>query len=462
MARYQANKLERWALLLSSFSHTIECLPGEDNAWGDLLSRWGALQAQPDFDWTSPVSIVKTQQVTVKRGENEFKNLFLDKENRISIPPSATDLQQRVCIIAHQGTAGHRRIEATTKPSAILSVDSSVVSHPLGSALHAEKPQELIYVDWLSSGSGSCDFGPARQATAYGLLHRFTTFGYVHTWVSDSGYDFKNEVIDKIHKATGSNHHITAIYYAYQRADAARDRLAPRPGPGMWRLESHARSTELAAVTAFTSQSTTTPLSAFVNTVTKEVAYIDWLDATHKKHWTSCIKQWKSCTRSGCPSAKKRHQTRDRQAKAKAVKLQKFAIGDFVLVVRMPHQGNKLSLHWHGPSKIVRVVTDYVMETQRLVRLYDLSLHHARRLKMYSEGDCDVTEDLADHIAFGNEGFHVAKLGNVGEEGGEYQALVYWLGFDEEEASWDPCTPTMYTFPSFSTAGFTNTKTKNK
>ncbi|RHZ38226.1 hypothetical protein DYB26_002862, partial [Aphanomyces astaci] len=200
----------------------------------------------------------------------------------------------------------------------------------------------------------------------------------------------------------------------------------------------------------------------FVNTVTKEVANIDWLDATHKKHWTSCIKQWKSCTRSGCPSAKKRRQARDRQAKAKAVKLQKFAIGDFVLDGQMPHQGNKLSLHWRGPSKIVRVVTDYVMETQQLVRLYDLSLHHAHRLKMYSEGDRDVTEDLADHIAFGNEGFHVAKLGNVGEESGEYQALVYWLGFDEDEASWGPCTPSMNTFPSFSTAGFTNTKTKNK
>ncbi|RHZ41930.1 hypothetical protein DYB26_013847, partial [Aphanomyces astaci] len=106
-------------------------------------------------------------------------------------------------------------------------------------------------------------------------------------------------------------------------------------------------------------------------------------------------------------SAKKRRQACDRQAKSKAVQLQKFAIGDFVLVGKVSRQGNKLFLHWRGPSKIVRVVTDYVMETQQLVQPYDLSLHHTCRIKMYCEGGRDVTEDLADHIAFGNEGFHL-------------------------------------------------------
>ncbi|KAF0703840.1 hypothetical protein AaE_015228 [Aphanomyces astaci] len=73
-----------------------------------------------------------------------------------------------------------------------------------------------------------------------------------------------------------------------------------------------------------------------------------------------------------------------------------------------------------------------------LVQPYDLSLHHACRLKMYFEGGRAVTEDLADHIAFGNEWFHVAKLGDVRKENGEYQALVYWFGLDKDEASWEP------------------------
>ncbi|RHY81976.1 hypothetical protein DYB31_009085, partial [Aphanomyces astaci] len=73
-----------------------------------LLDVVSPLQ-QPDFDWPSPACIVKTQQVAMKRGEtpptgvawNEDKNLFLDKEDGIWIPPSAMYLQQRVCIIAH-------------------------------------------------------------------------------------------------------------------------------------------------------------------------------------------------------------------------------------------------------------------------------------------------------------------------------------------------------------------------
>jgi len=46
MAKYQADKLQRWALVLSTFPYSIETLPGEANVWADLLSRWGA--AAPD------------------------------------------------------------------------------------------------------------------------------------------------------------------------------------------------------------------------------------------------------------------------------------------------------------------------------------------------------------------------------------------------------------------------------
>ena len=52
------------------------------------------------------------------------------------------------------------------------------------------------------------------NATAFtnGLLDWFTTFGYVHTWVSDSGSHFKNEVIDKLRKAAGAHDHFTTAY----------------------------------------------------------------------------------------------------------------------------------------------------------------------------------------------------------------------------------------------------------
>jgi hypothetical protein len=45
-----------------------------------------------------------------------------------------------------------------------------------------------------------------------------------------------------------------------------------------------------------------------------------------------------------------------------------------------------LAFRWRGPAKIVRVITDHVMEAQQLVAPYATSVHHACRLKMYHEG----------------------------------------------------------------------------
>ncbi|ETV63972.1 hypothetical protein H257_19092 [Aphanomyces astaci] len=41
--------------------------------------------------------------------------LYMDPDDRIWVPDSAVDLQQRLCVITHQGASGHRRIAATTK-----------------------------------------------------------------------------------------------------------------------------------------------------------------------------------------------------------------------------------------------------------------------------------------------------------------------------------------------------------
>jgi RNase H-like domain found in reverse transcriptase len=40
--RHDVAELERWSIKLMSFDYVVEHIPGEDNVWGDLLSRWGA------------------------------------------------------------------------------------------------------------------------------------------------------------------------------------------------------------------------------------------------------------------------------------------------------------------------------------------------------------------------------------------------------------------------------------
>ncbi|KAF0719108.1 Aste57867_1285 [Aphanomyces stellatus] len=129
-------------------------------------------------------------------------------------PPKPKDLQHRLCVIAHQGAAGHGRIAATTKSVAdkfmwktlkqdvdtfvrtclhCMCVDGEMTPRPFGEALHAEKPNELLHFDWLSMPKAN-----------NGMKHVLV--------VSDGGSHFKNEVIEDVRTMVGLQHHITTAY----------------------------------------------------------------------------------------------------------------------------------------------------------------------------------------------------------------------------------------------------------
>ena len=93
--------------------------------------------------------------------------------------------------------------------------------------------------------------------------------------------------------------------------------------------------------------------SSFMNSVTKKVSDINWLDSTRKKQAEFHEAMEQLHKEVAATSAKKRRQEHDRQAKSKTVQVQKIAVGDILLVGHVSRQGNKLSLHWRGPSKIV-------------------------------------------------------------------------------------------------------------
>ncbi|KAF0709695.1 hypothetical protein AaE_012802, partial [Aphanomyces astaci] len=339
MARYQAHKLERWVLLLSSFPYTIECLPGEDNVWGNLLSRWGAAQAQvptksvrrllamvsplqqPDFDWPSPAGIVKTQQVAVKRGGRPY----LDP-TKCHGPPAA---------------GLHRSTPRRRGPSSNRSHDqgrprSLRLEHPRSRCQDFCPSLHLVsQCRRLCGPAPAWISAPCREAPRVDPLrlaihahgdervaedHRHQGR---HEWVRTLAqrdkrrrgdrqrpprlvHDIWNEILDKIRKAAGAHHYFTTAYCPWANGTVeVINRQILRAVKTLtselklratdWHLVLHLvqgglnhmpsdRLSGMAPVTAFTGLYATTPLSAFVNTVTKEVANIDWLDSTCKKH----------------------------------------------------------------------------------------------------------------------------------------------------------------------------------
>ncbi|POM73999.1 Hypothetical protein PHPALM_9094 [Phytophthora palmivora] len=41
MQHYQADKLQHWAMTMTSYRYVIEHIRGSENVWADMLSRWG-------------------------------------------------------------------------------------------------------------------------------------------------------------------------------------------------------------------------------------------------------------------------------------------------------------------------------------------------------------------------------------------------------------------------------------
>jgi Integrase zinc binding domain len=94
--------------------------------------------------------------------------------NALWIPDRAVELQLRLCVEAHCRSAGHRAYEATLGAikeyvawttmakdvkvfvqnclHCVATVPGDKVPHPLGTKLHATKPNEILHFDFLHIG----------------------------------------------------------------------------------------------------------------------------------------------------------------------------------------------------------------------------------------------------------------------------------------------------------------------
>jgi IS30 family transposase len=104
------------------------------------------------------------------------------------------------------------------------------VPRPLGTQLHATKPNEILHFDFLYIGlsrdgkhqyllllkddlSGHLWLVPCRMddaaATVDALMRWFAMFGVVLLWISDRGSHFKNGVVQRVQKEHKAKNHFT-------------------------------------------------------------------------------------------------------------------------------------------------------------------------------------------------------------------------------------------------------------
>ena len=289
LKRHSLDKIHRWRLVLDGKRYIIESISGQDNVWADITTRWAARKPavvasvsrshhtnpliipgqvrplqRPDFSWPKIQDILQSQRnhfielsdiisicgLTFKRSDQ----LYVSEHGVVLIPSDDYELQLRLLIIAHAGSAGHRRIDATCHElkqrffwkgmsadvekfcklclHCTVSMGGEIVPRPFGEQVHGSTANSVIHFDYLYLGPsksswkylliGRCDVSsfidlfpaesPTAHHTAESLLEWFSRYGVVSTWVSDRGSHFLNEVIANLSHMLHANHHFTLAY----------------------------------------------------------------------------------------------------------------------------------------------------------------------------------------------------------------------------------------------------------
>ncbi|KAE9043464.1 hypothetical protein PR003_g6175 [Phytophthora rubi] len=362
------------------------------------------LQPDPDFQWPSEAEIRSLQQDVRARDPSlvpeevtydEARQLLIDDGNTVWIPEDATELQQRLCIVAHAGAGGHRG--ATTTATALAShfyrktLKSDVatfvagclhcmvtvggrVPRPHGETLMATKPNELLHFDFLTmikddhgtkyvlvlkdGMSGFVELVACVAATSdqvyIRLLDWFKRYGIVHQWVSDQGAHFKNQLIEQLRVALGAHHHFTTAYTPRAngtvevvnrevlkgvKALLSKKRLHVKDWTSVLPIIQAAlnsmpadRLGGVSPLTAFTALPGGSQLRGILHPSDPTVATVSWTEDQIQQHLASVRTAFDGMhLELTNASEKRRGAARERHAKKKGVVLPKFSEGDFVL-----------------------------------------------------------------------------------------------------------------------------------
>lgn len=530
IARHTANKLMRWALKLGEFRYTIEFLPGEKNVWADMLTRWAASPnhivsnskvvalkslllapispgLEEGLDWPSMQDIRKSQETSKENAPQRFVSSnqgLVDKNGVHWIPYEDELLKLRIMIAGHSGICGYRG-RSTTKAiihahfwwtnmetdvsnfvssciHCLCTETGETVPRPLGHALHATRPNELLHFDfcYLMNGeedktyvfvqkddlSGYVWLSPCTaadaEAAAENLLRCFSVFGVVHRWVSDRGPHFRNEVIKNIRESTKSDHHFTLAYCPWSngtvevvcrellkstRALLSEFQLSPRSWPSVIPLVQAAlnnsplpRLGNRCPLTVMTGLRQDSPLLSIKQKEVKE-SLVQSIEEVRLKQVINLpnIRDALDCIHKDVKdrSDKKRKTAIDAHNRRTGVRPINFGEGDFVLKGRLNrHQGRKPCLKWTGPYRVIGYMSDYIFEVEDILSKKSEELH-GRRLKCFRNKSFQVTEEVRNHLSYQRDELLVVKeFEDIRNNDGSIEILFHWRGFPAEEAEW--------------------------
>ena len=433
--------------------------------------------------------------------------VYTNDEGKIVIPIQDQQLCINIIAAAHQGKHGHCKCNETFKAisevfmwhgirdqvhdwiarclQCIKLAGGHRIPRPMGHQLMAEKPMEVVALDFMSIRSNRrggfkhilvivdqltriCVLVPTKDQTAATaariLCERWLSFFPEPTFIiSDGGPHFTAELFREIAALRGFNHHIVAPYSQWANGGVERlnkiveDKLAAilnaRSDPWTeWPAWVPAIQEAANKRMPVSSRGNKTPMELLMGQKPKSaLKYIAWMgvDATVRADVDHTIvdaqladihdhlpELWAKAVES---------QQRRRRRNAKpGYGVPHIHVGDLVLVAEAVH-GHKLRMRWTGPHEVVAAVNKYCYKVKPVVpppQKRKTITAHIVRIRRFSNAalgtDADrrrieesAVKDFPDNFV---QKF-VAHRRNPTNN--RIELKVRWLGFDAAGDTWE-------------------------
>lgn len=425
--------------------------------------------------------------------------LWKNSAHSVWIPDACDNLHLRLCIIAHTGPSGHRGVKATEStlrqnffwstisPDIRTFVRSCIhclsttggerVPRPFGPSVHGTAPNDLVQFDYI-------EIAPSRTGEKYVLMLRddhsdykwffaFTdtaadnaaqaiidwcaAFGVPKMLMSDGPTHFKNETVRMVCKNLKVPHHFTLPYSPWSngaverlgkellrvlRSVCSEMQLRPEEWTDLLPLVQSALNNapspqrgNIPPLTAFTGLNPTPPISTFIRTSTCATVALSELQRERALN-ISILQSKMADLHPIVQGSVQSGREKTRKTMSRGV-LPKFSEGDFVLVARDDFTaGEKLSLRWRGPRRVIKALSDYVYQVEDL-RNGLLENVHGSRLKFYHDASLD-TKAIMSHVVASETGMPVQRLMRLVESDDGLMVQVRWKGLPESEDTLEP------------------------
>ena len=457
-------KFLRWAVRLSMYNYTCFHIKGADNVWAILLGGWSftpiirRLVRIPElpsssasgFEWITLEEIYQTQTDSEnQRPGNLVKvaDVWRNEEGSIWVPDTVSDLQLRLCIIAHTGPSGRRGASSTESVLGahyfwsmmasdlrsfvraciycLSTVGGGKIPRPFFPSVHGTAPNVLIQFDDIELGPSTdgCKYvlmlrddrsdykwffafsDTSAENAAHAIIDWCAAFGVPKELMSDGPTHFKNETVRAVTRRLKVPHHFTLPFTPW--SNGAVERLGkellrvfqsivselqikfeewPDLLPVVQGALNNAPSPQrgnISPITCFLGRDPTPPIGTFLRTKNTEMVLLEDIDRERMLN-VSLLKRRVSELHPMFGMELEANRRRKRQAASRG-ELPNFTEGDFVLVAREDFFADeKLALRWRGPRRVIKALSEYVFQVEDL-RNGSTEDVHGSRLKFYRD-----------------------------------------------------------------------------